>query len=312
MIEELEYNNNNNNNNNILTKDACVQVIIDNGWNNYKIKQLKKRGEELKIYQYLHKDASTYYKKLHQKLFLPQTSIMTIATGTLFISLSDKIGDNGRYWINVFVSFLTLIGSVLSVWVKFFNAEQQSNDHLNASKNYSLIVDNIEEQIGLENDEKENYHDYMIKIRKMINEQKQLSLDIDQKFWNRYFKSVSRGELIVMNQTILDDQINREMNRLKKMSHTSTSFFPKNNNQNTELIINMSHNQSYNESNNENNNQTDINFNNNTDVTNNNDGNNDGINDSNNSSISDSNYDLNKITTDDLKRKFIYQLQRNL
>ena len=127
---------------------------------NNKIKQLKRKCEELKIYQYLHNDASSYYKKLHQTLFLPQTSIMTISTGTLFISLSDKINDISRYWINVFVSFLTLIGSVLSVWVKFFNAEQKFNDHLNASKNYSLIVDNIEEQISTENDEKENYYEY--------------------------------------------------------------------------------------------------------------------------------------------------------
>jgi hypothetical protein len=196
------------------TKDECVQVVIDNGWNNYKVKQLQKKAVELKIYQYLHRDAGTYYAKLHQKLFLPQTSIMTIASGTLFISLSDKISDNGRYWVNVFVSFLTLIGSVLSVWVKFFNAEQLSNDHINASKNYSMIIDNIEDQLSMEKDEREPFVEYMNKIRKMVNQQKQQSLEIDQRFWDHYFQTVSRGDLIMLNQNILEEQVNLELNRI--------------------------------------------------------------------------------------------------
>ena len=195
-------------------KDQSIQVAIDNGWNSNKVKQLQKKAVELKIYQYLHRDAGTYYAKLHQKLFLPQTSIMTIASGTLFISLSDKISDNGRYWVNVFVSFLTLIGSVLSVWVKFFNAEQLSNDHINASKNYSMIIDNIEDQLSMEKDDREPFVEYMNKIRKMVNQQKQQSLDIDQRFWNHYFKTVSKGELIMLNQNILEEQVNLELNRI--------------------------------------------------------------------------------------------------
>jgi hypothetical protein len=200
-------------------QDASIQVSIENGWNSNKVKQLQRKVVELKIYQYLHRDASTYYSKLHQKLFLPQTSIMTVASGTLFISLSDKITDSGRYWVNVFVSFLTLIGSVLSVWVKFFNAEQLSTDHLNASKNYSLIIDNIEDQLSMERDEREPFLDYMNKIRKMINQQKQQSLEIDQKFWDKYFQSVSRGDLIMLNENILDEQINIELNRVNVKKH---------------------------------------------------------------------------------------------
>ncbi len=99
----------NDNNNNLKEK------INDNGWSNIKIFKLKRKLIELKIYRYLHREAGSYYKKFHQKLFLPQTTIMTIATGTLFTSLSGKISDDQRYWINFGVSFLTLIGSILSV-----------------------------------------------------------------------------------------------------------------------------------------------------------------------------------------------------
>jgi len=276
----------------ILKKDTGVQVIIDNGWNNHKIKQLKRKCEELKIYQYLHNDASSYYKKLHQTLFLPQTSIMTISTGTLFISLSDKINDISRYWINVFVSFLTLIGSVLSVWVKFFNAEQKFNDHLNASKNYSLIVDNIEEQISTENDEKENYYEYMTKIRKLINDQKQLFLEIDQKFWDKYFKSISRGELIIMNQNILRDQVTKELNKNRKISEGSFNFDKNNplkNIHENDIIIQM------NEKDQEQYTSTPV-----------------STSPEENTNNHEYIFNFDNIATNDLKKKLMYQLQRNL
>jgi hypothetical protein len=257
-------------------KDVSIQVNIDNGWTDYKIKQLRRKAIELKIYQYIHQDAGSHYKKLHQKLFLPQTSIMTIASGTLFVSLSDKISATGRYWINMCVSFLTLIGSVLSVWVKFFNAEQLSYDHLKASKKYAIIVDDIEEQLGLENDEKEHFQDYMNKIKILINEQKKLSLDIDKKFWDNYFKSVSRGDLIMLNESVLDEQITREMNRIENT-----------NGQRSYIALDIKH------------------FDNNH------------INHSNDNVINDTNdntiqKNLSTYNTEDLKRKLMYQLQRNL
>jgi hypothetical protein len=251
-------------------KDASIQVNIDNGWTDYKIKQLKRKAIELKIYQYIHQDAGSYYKKLHQKLFLPQTSIMTIASGTLFVSLSDKISPTGRYWINMCVSFLTLIGSVLSVWVKFFNAEQLSYDHLKASKKYAIIVDDIEEQLGLENDEKEPFQDYMNKIKTLINEQKKLSLDIDKKFWDNYFKSVSRGDLVMLNETVLDEQIAYEMNRIESNRSYITMDIKHFDNMDTNLDL------------------YDNNINDN--IQNN----------------------LSTYKTEDLKRKLMYQLQRNL
>lgn len=254
-------------------KDASIQVNIDNGWTDYKIKQLKRKAIELKIYQYIHQDAGSYYKKLHQKLFLPQTSIMTIASGTLFVSLSDKISPTGRYWINMCVSFLTLIGSVLSVWVKFFNAEQLSYDHLKASKKYAIIVDDIEEQLGLENDEKEPFQDYMNKIKTLVNEQKKLSLDIDKKFWDNYFKSVSRGDLIMLNETVIDEQIAREMNRIE----SNRSY----------IALDIKHFDN-----------NHINHSNDTVI--------DGINDNNVQK------NLSNYNTEDLKRKLMYQLQRNL
>ena len=280
----------------ILKKDNGVQVMIDNGWNNHKIRQLKRKCEELKIHQYLHNDASSYYKKLHQNLFLPQTSIMTITSGTLFISLSDKINDASRYWINVFVSFLTLIGSILSVWVKFFNAEQKYNDHLNASKNYSLIIDNIEEQISTENDEKENYYEYMDKIKKMINEQKLQFLDIDQKFWDKYFKSISRGELIIMNQNILHEQVTRELNKDRKLSEGSIIFDKNKNNQNNLKTINE--NDSVIQMNN-------IDVSNMTSIQNEQNEQTNGLN-------NEYLFNFDTVATNDLKKKLMYQLQRSL
>lgn len=290
----------------ILKKDTGVQVMIDNGWNSHKIRQLKRKSEELKIYQYLHNDASSYYKKLHQNLFLPQTSIMTITSGTLFISLSDKINDISRYWINVFVSFLTLIGSVLSVWVKFFDAEKKYNDHLNASKNYSLIIDNIEEQISTENDEKENYYQYMDKIKKMINDQKLQFLDIDQKFWDKYFKSISRGELIIMNQNILHEQVTRELNKDRKLSDGSINFDKNKNTQNNPNNPNNSNNQNILKTINENDDiiQIDDQEISNMTATQNEK--------NTNTHYNEYLFNFDNIATNDLKKKLMYQLQRSL
>ena len=199
---------------NSLKKDIGIQSVlnINNGWNDIKIMQLRRKMVELKIYRYLHKEAASYYKRLHQKLFLPQTTIMTIASGTLFVSLTDKINNNGRYWINMFVSFLTLLGSILSIWVKFFDADNIGNNHNDTSKNYSLIIEDIEEELSLEYEDKSNYNEYITKIKKMINEEKKKALEIDQKFWNKYFNSINKNELVMLNYNIIQNEVNKELN----------------------------------------------------------------------------------------------------
>jgi len=210
--------------NNINTSEIGIQSIINNNWNEIKIMQLRRKMVELKIYRYLHKEAGSYYKKLHKQLFLPQTTIMTISSGTLFISLTDKITDSGRYWINLFVSFLTLIGTILSVWVKFFDADNIGNNHFETSKNYSLIIEDIEEELSLEYEEKNNYNEYINKIKKMINEEKKKALDIDQKFWNKYFNSISKGELVMINNNIINNEVNKEINSMNIINYDLSNF----------------------------------------------------------------------------------------
>ncbi len=209
------------NNNIISTSEIGVQSVINNNWNDLKIMQLRRKMVELKIYHYLHKEAGNYYKKLHKRLFLPQTTIMTISSGTLFISLTDKINDSGRYWINLFVSFLTLIGTILSVWVKFFDADNIAHNHFETSKNYSLIIEDIEEELSLDYEEKTNYTEYIYKIKKMINDAKKKALDIDKRFWNQYFNSISRGELVMLNNNIINNEVNKEIN---SMNYDLASF----------------------------------------------------------------------------------------
>ena len=208
----------------INTVEIGIQSVINNNWNEIKIMQLRRKMVELKIYRHLHKEAGNYYKKLHKHLFLPQTTIMTISSGTLFISLTDKINDSGRYWINLFVSFLTLIGTILSVWVKFFDADNIGNTHFETSKNYSLIIEDIEEELSLEYEEKTNYTEYINKIKKMINDEKKKALDIDQKFWNNYFNSISKGELVMINNNIINNEVNKEINSMNSINYDLSNF----------------------------------------------------------------------------------------
>lgn len=231
-----------------MKKDIGTQIFINNGWNNYKILQLKRKMIELKIYRYLHKAAGTYYKNLHQKLFLPHTTIMTIASGTLFVSLSSQVSDTNRYWINLFVSFLTLLGTILSVWVKFFDAENKSINHLETSKNYSLIIEDIDEELSLYFEDKSDYTEYINKIKKMINEEKKKSLDIDQKFWDSYLKSVSKGELVMLNYNIIDEELNREYNNnfnnqnINHINHINLNMIDVNDNLTNDITNNMNNN----------------------------------------------------------------------
>jgi hypothetical protein len=255
--------------------DVSTQIVINNGWNNLKIWQLKRKLTELKIYRYLHKEAGNYYKKLHQKLFLPQTTIMTISSGTLFVSLSGQISDSNRYWINVFVSFLTLIGTVLSVWIKFFDADNIANTHIESSKNYSIIIEEIEDELSLDFEEKTNYSEFNSKIKRMINDEKKKSLDIDPKFWNKYFESVSKGELVMLNYNILDSEINKELKNnierdISNVNNSSTGINSENENSTLYIAKNihsMMNNMDMNNMNNMNNmngeteNETAINFN---------------------------------------------------
>lgn len=192
-----------------------------NGWTDRKVNQLKKKMDQLKILRYLHKKVSSDYSKLNDGLSLPNITIEAIISASLFVSLSEKVSDDARFWINMILGILALIGTILGIWVKYFKAGDKMHEHSMASMAYSDIYDDIDDQLSMEVNERINGKEFLTYIKKMINQQTQNQLDISQKYWDDYFESVSKGELINLNYTLINHD-----NDIQSDQHTIIQIEP--------------------------------------------------------------------------------------
>jgi hypothetical protein len=191
-----------------------------NGWTDRKVSQLKKKMDQLKILRYLHKKVSSDYSKLNDGLSLPNITIEAIISASLFVSLSEKVSDNARFWINMILGILALIGTILGIWVKYFKAGDKMHEHSMASKAYSDIYDDIDDQLSMEAHERINGKEFLTYIKKMINQQTQNQLDISQKYWDDYFESVSKGELINLNYTMINQDNQKDPHTIIQIEPT--------------------------------------------------------------------------------------------
>lgn len=190
----------------VIKSKSTIPNDPNNGWTEKKVKQLKKKMDQLKILRYLHKKVASDYSRLNDILSLPNITIEFLVGGTLFASLSEKISDDARFWLNLILGLIAMIGGIFGVWIKYFKANEKMHAYANASREYSNIYDDIDDQLALEPHERVPGKDYLRHIKKMISQQDQKDLDISQKYWDDYFESVSKGELINLNYTLIDPE----------------------------------------------------------------------------------------------------------
>jgi len=182
------------------------EAFPNNGWTDRKVKQLRKKMDQLKILRYLHKKVAGHYTWLNDILSLPNITIEAVVSASLFVSLSEKVSDDGRFWINMVLGFIALIGTILGVWIKYFRSSEKMHSHADASREYANIYDDIDDQLAMEPDERISGRDYLRHIKKMIAQQDQNELDIDQKYWDEYFESITKGELVNLNYTLINPE----------------------------------------------------------------------------------------------------------
>jgi hypothetical protein len=220
-------------------RDSVVDDPM-NGWTDRKVSQLKKKMDQLKILRYLHKKVAGHYSKLNDILSLPNITIEAIISASLFVSLSEKVNENARFWINMTLGFIALIGTILGIWVKYFKAGDKMHGHADASRVYSDIYDDIDDQLSMEIHERTNGKEFLTYIKKMINQQNQNQLDIDQTYWDDYFESVSKGELINLNYTLINQDNDNDKGTHEVIEIEPTMILEEDNQSGVDVITNNS------------------------------------------------------------------------
>lgn len=193
-------------------EDTLTKEILDHpeykkgtGWNQKKVLKIIDWMEEFKIYRLLHSQVANYYGKMHAFLSLPSIIISAIAGAGLFTSLSidDKTG------VILAMGVLVIISTILQGINEFYGPGKLANLHSTAQKQYAVLISEADEQITQEESDRENGSLFLKSVRKMKNELIINSPNVPKKFWDNYFNSLSRGELLTsLNRGFLQRQIN--------------------------------------------------------------------------------------------------------
>lgn len=185
-------------------------------WTSKKENLLKFWQEECRIYTWLHDQNSLYYTRLDKYLSVPALLISAVTSTAIFTNLNL---ENNQIVLIIIGSFL-VVGTFLQSLRDFLNTHDLIHKHLNASKIYLSIANDIEEQLSQDVDEREKSKTFIHKIKIRKNDVIRNSPRILNRVWTKLKKSIERGDMINLNSSKFFykyiEQVNKTMKNITK------------------------------------------------------------------------------------------------
>lgn len=204
-------------------------------WTSKKESLLKFWQEECRIYNWLHDQNSLYYTRLDKCLSIPALLISAITSTAIF----SNLGTDNNKEVLITLGSLLVIGTFLQSVRDFLNTHELIHKHLNTSKIYLSIANDIEEQLSQEREEREKSKVFIHKIKIRKNDIIRNSPRISSGTWNKLKKSIEKGDMINLNSSKFFSkyiqQVDKTMDYVEKYN---------NDNKNRTSIQNISNTQS--------------------------------------------------------------------
>ena len=161
-------------------------------WTLKKEKLLSFWKEESRIYSWLHEQNSKKYQRMDKNLSIPSLLISAVTSTALFSSIN--MDDN----VYVIVSFgiLLIFGTFLQSIRDFLGVPDLIHKNSNCSDLYMSIVNDIEEQLSRENNERDNAKQFIQKIKTRKNDILKNRVSIGSNLWLKLKKSVNNGDVV--------------------------------------------------------------------------------------------------------------------
>lgn len=210
-----------------------------NGWSSKKEKVLKYWQEECRLYVWLHNENARYYRSWDKILSIPAI-LITAVTGTAVFSTTDTQSEDGRIGKYLIGSML-MIGTFLQSTRDFLDIGNLIYRHSNCAKCYQSLVNDIEEQLTQDREDRENGKQFLHKIKVRKNDIINNGMTISSKTWKKLKIAMNNGEVInLYNTNFFHDYLNniKEEERHDISQHPPSPFENNNKdvNNNQELI----------------------------------------------------------------------------
>ena len=210
-----------------------------NGWSSKKEKVLKYWQEECRLYVWLHNENARYYRSWDKILSIPAI-LITAVTGTAVFSTTDNQSEDGRIGKYLIGSML-MIGTFLQSTRDFLDIGNLIYRHSNCAKCYQSLVNDIEEQLTQDREDRENGKQFLHKIKVRKNDIINNGMTISSKTWKKLKIAMNNGEVInLYNTNFFHDYLNniKEDERHDKTQHPPSPLENNNKdvNNNQELI----------------------------------------------------------------------------
>ena len=153
-----------------------------NGWSSKKEKVLKYWQEECRIYVWLHNENARYYRSWDKILSIPAI-LITAVTGTAIFSTTDNQSEDGKIGKYLIGSML-MIGTFLQSTRDFLDIGNLIYRHSNCAKCYQSLVNDIDEQLTQDREDRENGKQFLHKIKVRKNDIINNGMTISSKTWN--------------------------------------------------------------------------------------------------------------------------------
>ena len=215
-----------------------------NGWTKKKEELLEKWKFESSLYIWLHNYNAEYYKMIDKMFNIPALIINAITSTTIFSTLNM---DNNK---NILISMasLLILGTVLQSLRDFLNLSKLIHSNVYVSKQYQILINNINEQLNQEPPDRINGVDFIDKINK---ERNGIVLDspyINNKSWQKLTIKIKNGSFILLENNIYFRKYFNELREQQQKSNIDQNpenHNPENNNQihqQNNTIIDISNN----------------------------------------------------------------------
>lgn len=169
-----------------------------NDWTEKKIILLQKWKFECGLYIWLHNYNSEHYKFVDKLLAIPALVINAITTTTIFSSLNI---ENNRH-ILISIGSLLIIGTFLQSIRDFINIRKQIHNNITTSKQYQILMNDINEQLNQEPQDRTNGKEFLKKINKQRNDIVLESPFISNRSWNKLIIKIKNGNFILLENNI--------------------------------------------------------------------------------------------------------------
>lgn len=173
---------------------TLIQQPTINNWTPEKISLLLKWRQHSRVYHWLHAKTSSYKHWWYSFFSYIATCLTIVGLGKNF-SIFLTEGTDAFVGLQIADTILLSIIGIINVYIKTSKISELAERHINTSKDFYSLQNEIDEQLAQSPEDRDNGKIYVKKIRVKITSLTKDSPEISQTIWKKFSTAVKNKEI---------------------------------------------------------------------------------------------------------------------